>query len=104
MKITRKSGDTYDLEAQLTSPTSFSLAGATVVMNMVDSKGVVKVSRGPVIVVDADEKRVKYEWGAGETDTPDEYRIEFEVTLADGKIITFPNPGFIHLLIVKDIA
>jgi hypothetical protein len=46
---------------------------------------------------------VRYEWLAANTDTADEYEGEFQVTYANGKIQTFPNDGYIPVVITDDI-
>ena len=46
---------------------------------------------------------IKYEWKAADTATPGEYEGEFEVILASGQIICFPNKGYISILIAESI-
>lgn len=51
----------------------------------------------------ATEAVLEYAWVAGDTATAGKYRAEFEVTLASGAVRTFPNKGFIALLIQEDV-
>lgn len=55
-------------------------------------------------VVDEDTPTVKYVWQSGDTATVGWYRIEWEVTLPSGAIVTFPNNGYDWLQIVDDLA
>ena len=47
---------------------------------------------------------VKYEWQPGDTDTEGFYDAEFEVTYSDGTVETFPNRGFITVIISPDLG
>jgi len=46
---------------------------------------------------------IKYEWQAADTVTAGEYEGEFEVVMASGQIINFPNKGYISILISESI-
>lgn len=96
--FTMRQGDTApDLTATLTdaSGNPANLAGATVVMHMVDGTGAPVVLGGTCTVVgDGTAGKVTYTWVAADTATvtgPDGWPIEFQVTYTDGKILTFPN-------------
>lgn len=90
------------------TPRSLDLTGATVVFNMKDASGSVKVNRGAGSVVTATgTPTVKYDWAAGDTDTAGTFYGEFEVTFASGAPGSFPNGGpdpFIEIEISEDIA
>lgn len=43
-------------------------------------------------LVDAENGRVRYEWGANDLATPGEYQGQFEITFLDGKIQTTKVP------------
>jgi hypothetical protein len=47
---------------------------------------------------------VKYAWIAGDTDTAGRYEAEFEVTFGDSSVETFPNRGFIPVMVGAVIA
>lgn len=89
------------------TPRSVDLTGATVVFNMKDSSGSVKVNRASGSIVTATgTPTVKYDWTSGDTDTAGTYYGEFEVTYASGRPGTFPNGDdeFIEIVIGEDIA
>lgn len=44
-----------------------------------------------------------YAWVTGDTDTAGEYNGEFEVTYADGTKQSFPDPGYLDILITADL-
>jgi len=80
------------------------VAGASVAFNMRTRGGAVKVNAAAGSVVNASEGRVKYSWDAADTDTIGRYEAEFQVTYADSSIETFPNTGYITVIIQDDIA
>jgi Rib/alpha/Esp surface antigen-like repeat protein len=47
--------------------------------------------------------KVRYLWGATDTDTPGDYDGEFEVAWSDGTKTTFPNFRFITIRVLKSI-
>lgn len=47
---------------------------------------------------------VIHTWQAGDTNTPGHYWGEFEVTYGDGTIETFPNSGYLDILIDPQLA
>jgi len=65
--------------------------------------GTVKIDTD-AIVVDAAAGIVRYDWTATDTDTAGTFQAEFEVTYTDDKIETFPNLGYIEIVITDDIA
>lgn len=106
-----KQGDTLPkLRATVTQGTPASpvdLTGATVVFNMRASTGgqAVKVNRGSATIVTPASGVVEYTFTAGNTDTPATYQGEFEATLADGGILTFPSGAdYIYVQVGDDVA
>ena len=80
------------------------LAGAqSVTFKMANSVQQVKVSQ-PVIIDDAANGVVSYEWQVGDTDTSGTFFAEFEVVKSDGKRETFPNTDPINVIIKKDVV
>jgi hypothetical protein len=81
------------------------LTGASVVFNMRGSSGPPIVSRAAATVVgNAADGVVSYAWAAVNTAKSGLYRGEFEVTYADGRIETFPNNGYIQVLVTDDLG
>ena len=94
---------TRDLKDAFGAPVN--VTGATVVFSMrVKPAGSVKVDEQPCNLVTAGIGRVRYEWVALNTDTADEYEGEFQVTYANGKIQSFPNDGYIPVVVTDDIG
>lgn len=86
------------------SGTAITLSGATVRFHMRSrADGSTKTDEAATIV-DAGNGIVKYDWVAGDTDTAGTYDAEFEVTYADTTIETFPNSGFIDIIVMEDVA
>ena len=94
---------TRDLKDAFGAPVN--VTGATVVFSMrVKPAGTVKVNAQACNLVTAGIGRVRYEWVAANTDTADEYEGEFQVTYANGKIQSFPNDGYIPVVVTDDIG
>lgn len=75
-----------------------------VVFNMTVG-AIAKINRGVCTVVANYPAEVEYDWsGAGDTDTAGNYLGEFEVTLADGGIETFPNGPKIRVQVFQDLG
>ena len=103
-----KEGDTSPAIEYALSPTDITLNGATVVFNMRDRRGTVKVNRAAATITDdgllTDTPTIQYDWVSADTDTAGTYYAEFEVTYADTTVESFPNSGFITVKIDADIA
>ena len=65
--------------------------------------GAVKIE-ADAIVIDATAGVVRYNWLPEDTDTAGTFQAEFEVTYTDGSVETFPNLGYIEIVITDDIA
>lgn len=100
-----KTNDTAPSLRYALLPRTVDLTGASVVFNMRNRQGTVKVSRGSATVVTATgTPTVEYPWQAGDTDTEGRFYGEFEVTFADTTVGTFPNDDEIDIKISDDIA
>jgi hypothetical protein len=84
------------------SPAPSSLAGASIIFNLKNASGTVVINRAAADNTDSDILR--YQWQAGDTDTVGQFQGEFEITYADGTVGTWPNRGFIPVVIYDDIA
>jgi len=96
-----KQNDTSPALEYTLSPLT-NLSGASVVFNMTDSDGVVKVNRQAAVVDDAVNGVVQYLWQAADTDTAGLFLAEFEVTFADATVETFPNATDIGVSVAAD--
>jgi len=84
---------------------TINVTGATVKFNMRNaSDNTVKVNNGSVTTVSSTSGRVKYSFSASDTDTAGNFDGEFEVTFVGGQVETFPNDGFIKVIITDDVA
>ena len=84
---------------------SVNLTGATLVFHLRDTADdSVKVSAGIVTVLSATRGEVRYNWSAANTDTAGSYEGEFQVTLSSGGIQTYPNNGYINIIMLEDVV
>jgi hypothetical protein len=104
--ITIKRGDTrHAIKAVLkdASGAPVDLTGCSVNFHMAPLNRPAVISRAAHIE-DAGNGEVWMVWAPGETDAAGFYQAEFEVTYQDGKRETFPNNGYISLLIQNDLG
>lgn len=80
------------------------LTAATVNFHMRATGSSTATVDASAIVVDEDAGTVKYEWVTGDTATSGIYEAEFEVTYSGGVIETFPNDGYIRIVVTDDVA
>lgn len=80
------------------------VSGSTIKFNMRSRGGAVKIDEGSGAVVSGVSGTVKYVWQAGDTDTAGTYEAEFEVTYTDATKETFPNNGYISVVITPEIS
>ena len=87
--------------------TAQDVPGATVKF-AVRRKGVpVTLLDASATVVTAASGIVRYDWAVGDTGTllgVGNFEGEFQVTLANGKVGTFPGDGYIPIVVTRDIA
>lgn len=104
--FTIKQGDTGPRLLFALTPTDIDLTGATVRFNMRSRQGgTIRVNRAAAVVVTATgTPTVGYDWQAGDTAVAELCDAEFEVTYSGAAVETFPNNGFITVVIADDIA
>lgn len=56
------------------------------------------------VIVDAANGKVRYNWQTADTDEAGDFYAEWEVTHASGQIETFPNDGYRHVTIGRELA
>ena len=84
---------------------TINVTGATVKFNMRNaSDNTVKVNLGSVTTVSSTAGRVKYSFSSADTDTSGNFDGEFQVTFVGGQVETFPNDGYITVIITDDVA
>lgn len=66
------------------------LTGATVRFKM-GEPGRAHVINSPAVILSASLGTVEYPWAVGDTKTPGAYRAEWEITFANGKVMTVPT-------------
>lgn len=79
------------------------LSGARVNFHLADPRGEVIINE-TALIINGPEGVVSYGWKAGDTARAGNYRAEWEVEFADGKVETFPNHGYIKIKIIKELA
>ena len=81
------------------------LTGATVVFHMRDTADdSIKINASGVTILSATRGEVRYSWSATNTNTAGNYEGEFQVTFSGGNIHTFPNNGYINVIILEDVV
>lgn len=86
------------------SPT-VDLTGATARFLMRDrATGAAVVTASASVVIPATAGIVQYDWQSADVAASGVYDAEFEITYSTGKIETFPNYGYIAVIISGDIA
>ena len=84
---------------------TINVTGATVKFNMRNaSDNTIKVNAGSVTTVSSTSGRVKYSFSTADTDTAGNFDGEFQVTFVGGQVETFPNDGYIKVIITDDVA
>ena len=64
----------------------------------------VLVEDGVGYVINAAKGTVAYEWQAGDTSNTGIHNAEFEIEYDNGQIETFPNTGYIKVIIKDELA
>lgn len=61
------------------------------------------IDAAAVIVSPPTSGKVRYDWGAGETDVAGTHNAEFEITWTGGGVQTVPSKGYIKVVISEDL-
>ena len=81
------------------------VTGATTVFHMRNAADdTVKVSGGTTSTLNATRGEVRYSWSTSDTDTAGNFEGEFQVTFSGGGVQTFPNDGYIDIIIFEDVV
>lgn len=100
-----KRDDTGDVIAYDCTNITDTVASATFTMTRVGSSTpTVDQETATFVENDATSGRVSYTFATGDTDTSGRYRAEFELTLDDGSIQTYPADDWIPIWIRDDLA
>jgi hypothetical protein len=82
-----------------------SMANAAVVrFHMQDENGNILVEGGLGTIINPTKGIVAYEWQAGDTANTGIHSAEFEIQYNNGQIETFPNTGYIKVIIKDELA
>lgn len=98
-----KRGDTSPSLRYMTS-SDVSLVSSVVRFQMRKTDGETVIDEPAEIETVFEPAIVAHLWASGQTDAPGRYQAEFEVTYSDGAVETFPNLGFITVIIAEDVA
>lgn len=85
----------------LTSATS-----AKFLMGTITANGVSTTKTTGTMTFDADRTtgKVTYAWLATDLDTPGDYKVEVEVTFANGEKQTYPSDSYLTVSVIADIG
>ena len=72
--------------------------------HMKDENNTILVQSGIGTIVNATKGIVAYEWQAGDTSNTGIHSAEFEIEYTNGQIETFPNTGYIKVIIKDELA
>tara|TARA_R110001599_G_scaffold162420_1_gene351680 strand:- start:236 stop:568 length:333 start_codon:yes stop_codon:yes gene_type:complete len=77
---------------------------SSIAFNMSTEAGVNIVSLGTGTIVNSVKGIVAYTWQTGDTSNTGIHNAEFQVTYNNGQIETFPNSGYIKVIIKGELA
>jgi|TARA_R110000796_G_scaffold59408_5_gene137089 hypothetical protein len=82
-----------------------SMANASLVkFHMKLDDGIVAIDGGTGTIVNATKGIVAYEWASGDTSNTGIHSAEFQIEYNNGQIETFPNTGYIKVIIKDELA
>ena len=77
---------------------------ASIAFHMKDENGTIIVDAGAGIVLNPAKGTVAYDWQTGDTANTGIHSAEFQVTYNNGGIETFPNTGYIKVIVKDELA
>ncbi len=77
---------------------------SNVLFHMKDENGNILIDGGVGNVQNASKGIVAYEWQAGNTANTGIHSAEFQIEYSNGQIETFPNTGYIKVIIKDELA
>ena len=77
---------------------------STVRFHMKDENGNILVENGVGTIINPTKGIIAYEWQTGDTANAGTHDAEFEVEYNNGQIETFPNTGYIKVIIKDELA
>jgi hypothetical protein len=81
------------------------LTGATTVFHMRNSADdTLKIDGGSTTILAATRGELRYSWTVANTNTAGNFEAEFQVTYPDTTIQTFPDDGYIDVIITDDVS
>ena len=80
------------------------LTDAAISFHMRDDASGEALVNGTAVVTGATLGTVRYDWLASDTALAGCFPAEFEVTLSDGKVESFPNDNNLTIIITEDLA
>lgn len=103
-----KQNDTApSIEAVLTDAngrTKSMAEAASVKFHMKSETGTILIEDGTGTVKTPAKGIVAYDWQAGDTSNTGIHNAEFEITYNNGTIETFPNTGYIRVIVKDELA
>lgn len=72
--------------------------------HMKDENGNILIQDGVGSVINPAKGIIAYEWQAGDTANTGTHSAEFEVEYNNGQIETFPNTGYIKVIVKDELA
>ena len=103
-----KQNDTApSIEAVLTDSTGRAkslILASQIKFNMSTEEGSSLVNLGTASIINATKCIVSYPWQTGYTSNTVIHNAEFQVTYTNGQIDTFPNSGYIKIIIREELG
>ena len=103
-----KQNDTApSIEAVLTDSTGRAkslILASQINFNMSTEEGSSLISLGTASIINATKGIVSYPWQTGDTSNTGIHNAEFQVTYTNGQIETFPNSGYIKVIIREELG